>query len=296
MKSFERINGGLENVSCNLCGGDDEAVLFSDRPFRIVRCRSCNLIYSNPRPTEKWLKSYRLREGEGELLGYFDEEVVKKKSAKYLYLLSKLRELGLEGGKLLDFGCGIGGFLDIARKNSWETFGVDSSEVAVRIARTRFGLAVFKSLDSASFPSAYFDVVSLWDSIEHLSNPLGVLKELRKLVKKNGVLFIYTPNIDFHKLVAFITRNNGRLVPYEHLYHFSTNTLRRLVIKAGFNDVRIIPNKKLYYPDPKSKADVMLFFAKYAYQMAANGMFYLTRGSVNYCSSISLIARRGWDV
>ncbi len=143
-------------------------------------------------------------------------------------------------GRILDVGCAYGFFLEVAEEEGWEGYGVEISEYAARYAKEELGLKVsLGELKEVRYPSEYFEVVTLWDVIEHLPDPLGELKEINRILRKGGIVALSTPAIDslFAKLSG--KRWIGFQCPWEHIYYFSRSTISKLLEKAGFEVVRI---------------------------------------------------------
>ena len=158
-------------------------------------------------------------------------------------------------GRILDIGCATGVFLDIARAEGWQTFGVEISENAARYARDEFGLNVFAGeLHEARFPNHYFDVVTACDLLEHLRDPSSFHEEVHRILKDDGLLFIQTINAksllnllgDFIYKVSFgrsVYPIKQLYVPW-HLHYFSSDTLRKLLYKT---DYKILDSGQVEY-------------------------------------------------
>jgi len=241
----------LEYVNCNLCGSDDTELLYPStlagdlsnndaQRYRctslsyglhppIVRCKVCGLVYTSPR-----------REG-GIILDNYervvDETYLEEREGRILTFRRNLRPLEAlasptDSRRLLDVGCYIGVFLEIAQERGWEAWGVEPSRWAVEEAR-RKGLRVMAgTLEEAEFADELFDVVTMWDVIEHLTDPMGKLREVHRILKRDGIVCIHTMNIEspFAKLM-------GRRWPWlmeMHLYYLSPRTLAKMLEKAGF--------------------------------------------------------------
>jgi 2-polyprenyl-3-methyl-5-hydroxy-6-metoxy-1,4-benzoquinol methylase len=85
----------------------------------------------------------------------------------------------IKPGRLLDIGCSYGAFMVAAQQQGWETMGVELSEKTARYAREQRGLNVFTGfVEEAHFPDAHFQLISLWDVIEHFEDPIRTLREL----------------------------------------------------------------------------------------------------------------------
>ncbi len=243
----------MEFVACNLCGSSRTRLRFpstlsrrGDRAadFRctsdgygihppIVQCLDCGLIYTNPRyGAAEIAEAYRAVE---------DPLYVLEREGRVLTFERHLRPIEALAGpgpgrRLLDVGCHIGVFLEIAGAHGWEAWGVEPSRWAVEIARAK-GLRVIEgTLREAAFPDAWFDVVTMWDVIEHLSDPMGELREVHRILKPGGWVVIHTMDIE-----SPFARLLGARWPWlmeMHLYYFSRRTLRRMLERAGFESVR----------------------------------------------------------
>jgi len=140
-------------------------------------------------------------------------------------------------GRLLDVGCGNGSYLSVMRTLGWDVTGVDVDERAVAVCRAR-GLPVFQgTLEEAGFPDGSFDVITMNHVIEHVPDPLALLRECYRILSPRGCLGIVTPNV--RSLGHRLFRGNWRgLEPPRHLCLFSPVTLRNSVQLAGFRVIR----------------------------------------------------------
>lgn len=242
----------MEFVSCNLCGSTENSLLYQvpdllleneNELFTLVKCDRCGLIYQNPRPTQEEIGRY-----------YPHEYEPFYKDQNKNWLLRKVNLYGIEkrcriinsingekrGGRLLDIGCSTGLFLnEIRRKGSWEVWGNDTSEYAAKIAREQYKLQVFLgSVIQANYPTGFFDVVTLWDVLEHLPDPSGTLKEISRITKPNSHMVLRVPNYDSFDSKLFGLAWAGFDVP-RHYYVFSKQNINRLLEGNGFNIKKI---------------------------------------------------------
>lgn len=166
-------------------------------------------------------------------------------------------------GRLLDIGCGYGYFLNMIQAEGWEAEGIDISESAVRYAKDTFGLKVKTSfLEEAAFPDSYFDVVTAWDVIEHIINAKEFLMEINRILKKDGLLCLETPNVNglLFKIAHILYRGSFNKIDFAlrglfyplHLTYFNSNTMAFLLNKAGFKI------KKLY----KKESNLNIIFTE----------------------------------
>jgi len=249
----------LERVSCNLCGADDTTPVAEIDGFHIVRCRRCGLVYVNPRYRQEQLQEiyteeYYDHDGINSGLEFFgyddylaDEENIRITFTKRLRTIENY----VNKGRLLDVGCATGFFLDLARGQGWEVIGSEVSRFSVRYARERFGLDVrLGTLKELEFDSGMFDVVTMWDVIEHVVDPMSELLEVQRILRDGGLLSIITPNVG--SLVARVLGKRWeefRRVR-EHVYFFSKRTLTAMLHKAGFEVLKVESADKVFYLGP----------------------------------------------
>lgn len=140
---------------------------------------------------------------------------------------------GIQPGKLLDVGCGDGKFLNRMRGRGWVVDGIDFDPKAIANARIRYGLELrIGDLHSAAFPDGTFEAVTLSHVIEHVPNPIGLLEEVRRILKPNGRIVVTTPNSGSFGHDKYQAHWFG-LDPPRHLQVFSVNTLRNCALRAG---------------------------------------------------------------
>lgn len=230
----------LYPVNCQLCGGDQSEEVISFKGSRYVRCCNCGLVYLNPRPPPDYLdKFYKGSES-------FTIDIHKDpypETAAYQFRFSinikTINKFQQNKGRLLDIGCAWGYFLNSAEEEGWDAYGVELSRSESEYAKARFGLKVFNgNVVEAGFPSQYFDVVTLWHTLEHFSNPVLELSEIKRILKKDGLLVVEVPSSKMVKEDLL----NGKIIPGRppmHLLYYSADTLRLLFQKTGFKVIKL---------------------------------------------------------
>jgi 2-polyprenyl-3-methyl-5-hydroxy-6-metoxy-1,4-benzoquinol methylase len=245
----------LREVDCYLCGSADRRVRFAEGPIRLVECRACGLVYITPQLAADDLAAlYQDTYWQSECAkdyGYMD--YVKDQELYVRTFRKRIRNLTAHrrGGKLLDVGCAAGFFLHVAREHGFDYHGVDVASSMVRFARESLGLEniVEGTLEAAAYPDATFDVVTLWDVIEHLADPLAVLRECGRVMKPDGILVVETQNVrsGFARLMG---RRWHHFKMLEHLYHFDPATCTSLLDRAGFEVVASTSRWRSSWSDP----------------------------------------------
>lgn len=144
-------------------------------------------------------------------------------------------------GRALDIGCAAGFFLKLMNDMGYETLGVEISEYAARYAQQEMKLKVFRGdLSEAGFQDDFFDVITMWDVLEHLPDFLTTLKECNRILRRQGRLVVETVNAD--SLLARISGHRWPLfAPPYHLSYFTKETLRKALEASGFTIAEMIP-------------------------------------------------------
>lgn len=145
-------------------------------------------------------------------------------------------------GRLLDVGCALGFFMEAATRRGWLVAGVDISEHATSYARDELGLdARTGTLQSLPFESGAYDVVTAWDVIEHVTDPVGELRAMRRLLRAGGLLVLSTPDIGSRLAKLTKSRWMGFKLAEEHLVYFDRDTVEKALAHAGFEVVEMRP-------------------------------------------------------
>jgi SAM-dependent methyltransferase len=240
----------MENTVCLFCCRADYRILYDSLrdlltgapgQFRLVVCNECQFIYLNPRPTANELATYYPDNYEP----FLKVNPKAMKSLQRWFLNYGLRKRATpilrhkERGRVLDIGCATGQYLDYIKSHShWEVFGVELDKSAAEFARQEFGLNVhLGDVASAHFPDGYFDVVTLWDVLEHLFDPFETLAEIRRILKLDGLLLVRVPITNSVDARLFGQYWAGLDVP-RHFHVYSRETLFRLLVEAGFQPLR----------------------------------------------------------
>jgi SAM-dependent methyltransferase len=254
----------MREIPCEVCGSNDHQFLFEGRDrvfgirgrFNLVRCKTCGLIFVNPQPDPEMLKPFypdvyyesnpsHYREysllRKKVLEAYFGyrrsagkpQAVFLKRMLLYPFRM-RYRHLipFVEGGKILDIGCGNGTELYKLKAMGWETYGVEMDDQASDRARSQ-GINVHTGdLFGAKYPDRFFDAVRMSYVLEHLPNPRETLEEIRRILEDKGRIYISIQNAGSLHYWLFGQRWFSLDVP-RHLFSFSPETIRRLLSSLG---------------------------------------------------------------
>jgi SAM-dependent methyltransferase len=231
----------MEYVCCDLCGADSTTFLlersdrFSHEKFRYVTCSECGLIYINPRPSPTELSRYYPETYEAYQRSDSLRPVSRWRRRRASSILRQFIARHHQYGKLLDVGCSTGAFLQEMKTHGWQVQGVEPNPFAAAIAQEEHGLTVFNGpLADFEADEDAFDVVTLWDVLEHLPSPKASLQRIHDLLASGGHLVFSIPN-----LCSFDARLFGRWwIGWDaprHLYLFSQSVVQELLAETGFD-------------------------------------------------------------
>ncbi|MCX7771185.1 MAG: class I SAM-dependent methyltransferase [Proteobacteria bacterium] len=202
---------------------------------RLVKCIACGLIYENPRyPEDIILKGY-ISTNES----LHDSQYENRVNSFYKTMMKLKGELPPKGAKVLDIGTAGGAFLEAGKRFGYEVYGLEPSQFLVREGKKR-GLNIYQgTINDHPFEENTFDMVCLWDVLEHLTEPKQALTKIRKLLKREGVLLINYPDIG-----TFMAKLFGRRfwwIVSTHLIHFDRRTITKICEVTGYKVFHFSP-------------------------------------------------------
>lgn len=207
---------------CIVCESKDYEKLFKVGDFEYFKCRKCDLVKRNGK-SEISYDSYHRDEDYQKYVECF-KNIYKKR----FNIIKRFRS---KPGRVLDIGASAGAMLEIFRRNGWVTWGVEPS-LSAKISRNKDIRILRTKIEKAKLPKNYFDVAILNHTLEHLKNPVSVLKKVKTVLKKDGIVYVDVPN--FASLDSRIWQARWKyLIPEEHLYQFTPKTLSAAFEKAG---------------------------------------------------------------
>ena len=234
-----------EEPGCSICGASEYQVLYrgsqstgsslGDVTVSVAQCGACGFIYNSPRIRVDLLAQYYYTSSVASGQVYRDESAqgyyprLNAERARSLSAFLSARQ----AGRLLDIGCGSGGFLDALRGcglDKWELCGLDPSATACEKARAKGYRVEQACLGDEDFPPRTFDGISLVSVLEHLPDPRAALARVRKLLKPDGIVFIEVPNVLQPDLSV------SGYFSLEHIQHFTQASLARLMRDCGWEE------------------------------------------------------------
>jgi SAM-dependent methyltransferase len=247
----------LEHVACAVCGSGESDVVLGARyenereldlilTFRasgdellidrLVKCRNCGLQYISPRLRSGLiLASY----AEGEDPDYVSQ--MEPRERTFAASLARIERIAGRPGTLLDIGTAAGGFLAAANARGWKAEGCEPNHWLAAWGARHYGVRIRPgSVFEQPYEPASFDVVTLWDVIEHTTNPREMIAHCRTLLKPGGILVVNYPDIG-----SWIARALGRrwlFLTSVHLHYFDRRTMTRLLESTGFDVTLVRPH------------------------------------------------------
>jgi 2-polyprenyl-3-methyl-5-hydroxy-6-metoxy-1,4-benzoquinol methylase len=211
--------------------------------FDIVQCTNCNFLFTDPIPKIEHL--YRYYDSpeytshglkKPSLTGRI-YQIIRKINIKNKYNLINKHQ---NDGHILDVGCGTGELLKYFKNKGWSATGIEPADVARDYAIEKHGLDVYAEAKLLEFNNDTFDVISMWHVLEHVYHLNDRLEQLKRVLKTNGYLVIAVPNIESYDAAYYGQYWAGLDVP-RHLYHFSKQTLSRLISNHKFEIISMYP-------------------------------------------------------
>jgi 2-polyprenyl-3-methyl-5-hydroxy-6-metoxy-1,4-benzoquinol methylase len=221
-------------LSCPLCGSNEINFFSQKRGYKLYICASCKLVFISPTPASLEVYDDSYFSGADKGFGYVDYDTDKEPMSPVFHgYLDLVSSFGIKKGNLLDIGAATGFFMDIARKRGFTVTGVELSNYAAEKGRNKGLNIVTGDLKSARFLSGSFDIVTMFDVIEHVPDPIGFIAEATRILKKDGLLLINTP--DAQSLWARMWGSRWQLImPPEHIHYFSPENLGNYLSHNGY--------------------------------------------------------------
>ncbi len=243
--SYERLE------YCPVCGKDafknflvvaDKAV--SKESFVIVECENCHFKFTNPRPdaasigmyyeSEEYISHSNTKSGIINKAYHMVRSITTKQKVELINRYSPSK------GTILDYGCGTGVFLGACKKDGWEVRGVEPNQRARQLATEETGELIAPQLQDLQ--GEKYDVITLWHVLEHVMSLNETLDQLVDCLQEDGTLVIAVPNADSHDAQEYKENWAAYDVP-RHLYHFTQQTMKRLLKRHKMQLEEVLPMK-----------------------------------------------------
>lgn len=225
-----------DDCPCVLCGGAKHTPLLEASDphgaglrFLIVKCSQCGLCFTNPRPDPLSIQQFYPSD-------YTCHQIRVRETHRPLPRCVSRTLQPIGKARLLDFGCGAGDFLRRMRAIGWNVTGLDMAEAVVTRIREMGLPAYVGTLPHPLWSDACFEAITMWQSLEHVHQPLETLQAAYRLLTDGGPLLVAVPNFGGLGASWFGAHWHGLDVP-RHLTHFTPETLRTMLCQAGFEQI-----------------------------------------------------------
>jgi SAM-dependent methyltransferase len=223
---------------CGLCQRRSYRLHYVIKGYRIGRCRGCGLIQVLDEVNDEQLRDLydqNYYEGANE---YVYQNYLARREDKIQDFEWRLNAICRQNnitqpGTCLEIGCAFGLFLEVARRRGWKTQGIELSSHSAKYAREYLGLDVSSEPSALQgIPAASQDLVLMWDVIEHLKEPMGVLHEIRRVLVPGGLLVLSTGDIGSLGAKLYGRKWHLLMPPY-HLFYFDRRSVRKALVSSG---------------------------------------------------------------
>lgn len=234
---------------CKVCSTETVRHLYRSQRygFQVGRCTRCGSTFVLDKINESELKDMYSNESSFERFSnLMDNEKVSKRHLDALHLLKWLLPSGTISPRIFDVGAGSGAFLYQARECGFDVYGNEFSDAAIRMAREKYGIALSPLPIEQDQQAGAFDVITMWGLIEHVLDPVAVLRSAFDALCEGGVLFIYTPVWCMYDEIGLSlarlghwTRLLDRRITMAHLNLFSAGGMKSCLSASGYEVIRL---------------------------------------------------------
>lgn len=224
MTSINKFN------NCLLCNSVSIQPLQGYEKDYLVKCRDCGFVFCQRIPTSDELNTHYNKYVRGNSLS---EITIKR----YEELLEKF-EPYRETNNIIDVGCGDGFFLQVAKQRGWNVYGTEFTDKAVEVCSAK-GISMIKGpLNPANYSKDFFDIVTSFEVIEHINNPIDEILKFKTILRHGGIAYVTTPN--FNSVSRDLLKGKWSIIEYpEHLSYYTASTLKKLFTGNGFEKVKV---------------------------------------------------------
>lgn len=220
----------METVACPCGGGGSPSEVFHTSTRRYVACPRCGLVFLSPRPSSTRVEEYYRESYDG---SYGAAESSADRQPVFASVLAHVSDWRRPPGRLLDIGCGDGAFMMLCREAGWTCAGVEVSQGAAARARAK-GYTVFSPAELGQSTVGQFDVVTLVNVLETVTDPAAIVRAMTQHIKPQGIIAVRVSNGLFHQRMRAPIRWCGSQYDQAfHLFSYSPSALRTLMESSG---------------------------------------------------------------
>lgn len=244
--NLDKLYQHFETVKCYNCGSKEISGAFVVSRFRHVRCKNCGMVYVSPRLKDAICRTLY---NEAPYTDFYRIKLIPsidyRRNVLAINKYNQIFRYAGKTGKVLDIGSGVGEVLSVFKEKGWDCTGIEFNEFAADYSRKTWELNILNKNIYDIKLSEEYDVIMFWGVLEHLFEPVNILKKAHSLLKKDGLLLLEVPSAD-SVLVRYYEKTQKRVDRIiegdRHIMLFSRRGLNQMTQKAGFVPREIISN------------------------------------------------------
>lgn len=258
--------GWRDITQCPVCSSTERKVVFRRFEINIVQCNKCTCGYAEKFPVDTadiYSNADYLPIAQSDYLDNVDYRK-QRFGTERLELIAEYFDNPSSKSRLLDAGCGTGWFLELAKKAGYQVLGQEQSRGLAEFTAKRLGIKVWDSKLTKIDKKEQFDVITLFDVIEHVPNPEEIIRSIYSHLNERGIAVFFTPNLDSFGF-QHLKEHSSLVMPVEHLFYFTPDSLRNIIERVGLKVVYFatkgmdIPDIYSYYRDEMKQVQTANF-------------------------------------
>ncbi|PLX01586.1 MAG: hypothetical protein C0594_12910 [Marinilabiliales bacterium] len=219
-----------EHHNCLICSSSHISNIIGYENAFLVKCNQCGFVFSKKIPSDDELVKHYDNYSRDDYLS----PITSQRFNELLDGFEKYRKTN----KILDIGCGVGYFLEVAKSRGWECFGTEFTNEAIEINRQKGILMNEGPLQTKNYKENQFDIITSFEVIEHINNPLDEIEAIKKILRPSGLFYCTTPN--FNSLSRKKYKQDWIMIDYpEHLSYYTAKTINYLFTQNGFKKKKV---------------------------------------------------------
>lgn len=228
--NVDRGHGWIPNHTCPACASERRAIRLERFGRKVMQCLDCDIGYVDAFPKD----TGDVYSNEGYIAtqqtGYLENVDYRKQrfAMERLEIIRRHLKRGSKGARLLDVGCGTGWFLEVARDQGYVVSGIEIGRDLAQYTSQKLGATIHTVPLTELSPDEKFDVITLFDVLEHVTDPRALLGSIHSHLNPEGIALLFTPNLDSVG-IALLGERSSLIMPAEHLFYFTPTSLCKLI-------------------------------------------------------------------
>lgn len=196
----------------------------------MLQCNDCNFVFAKKVPSiEELIKHYE---------GYGRNDYLSPITVKRYHQILDQFEPFRKTNNIIDIGCGIGYFAEVAKERGWNVYGTEFTDEAIAICKKKGINMQQGKVNPSHYPNEHFDMITSFEVIEHINNPLEEIEIFFKILRPGGGVYLTTPN--FNSISRLLSGPDWTVVGYpEHLSYYTPSSINKLLNKFGFKKRKV---------------------------------------------------------